>query len=73
MLTFCLFKTLIISAVNSFTLIKFSLTNKEALVLYCTLIKPDGHLRTRGKTRAAGECFLHISSVLKYPECFITV
>ena len=45
------------------------LTHKEALAVYYTVIKHDGHLRTR----AADECFLHFSSVLKCPECFITV
>ena len=29
----------------------FYLTNKEALAVYYTVIKHDGHLRTRGKCR----------------------
>ena len=45
------------------------LTNKEAKAVYYTVIKHDGHLRTRGKCK----CFLHLSSVLKWPSCFITV
>ena len=32
--------------------------------MYYTVIKHDGHLRTRG----AGECFLHFPRVLKCPE-----
>ena len=37
--------------------------------MYYTVIKHDGHLRTR----ATGESFLHFLSVLKCLECFITV
>ena len=30
-------------------------------------------MREMYKTRAADECFVHFSSVVKYLECFITV
>ena len=38
--------------------------------MYYTVIKHQGHLRTRRKRiKHAGECFLLLSSVLKCPEC----
>ena len=41
-------------------------TNKEALDAYYTVIKHDGHKYKKNiETRAAGECFVHFSSVLK--------
>ena len=51
------------------------LTNKEALAVYFTVIKHDGHLGTRGKGRKhePQASVFYVSSVLKCPECFITV
>ena len=48
---------------------------KHFLILCITVIKHEGHLRTRRKcsTVVCGSCFLYFSNVLKCPECFITV
>jgi len=53
---------------------QLSLTNKEAEAVMC---KHNRHLRKQGKgkkeERAPGKCLLHFLSVLKCPECVITV
>ena len=51
--------------------------NKRAssLVLQCDKTRQafENKKQEMQKTLAEGECFLHFSSVLKCPECFITV